>query len=116
MSEQGARRNAARGQVVEAAQAWIDQYEGFEGSVVTGYVLIVESIRLGQPHVHTWATGDGSMPEGEAGDGELAHGGTPDMDRGPLPAWRVRGLCAEVLSCLDGREAYIQAERLRGDE
>ena len=110
------RRNRARSLAVEAAETWVDQFEGYEGQVVTGYVLAIETTRIGHPPMFSWMTGNGTKPQGESSAENLMHGGSAAVELGPLPAWQVRGLCAEVISQLDGREAYLQAERLRSDE
>lgn len=108
-------RNRARGMAVEAAQAWIDQYDDHQGSIVTGYVLIVECVRLGRPHAITWMTGNGSPPRGALSDRELHDGSSGDIEQGPLPAWRVRGMCGDIVAQLDGREAEIQRRNMNDE-
>lgn len=114
--DQSARRNKARSLAIAAAETWIDQWEGYEGMVVTGFVLIVESQEVGGVTHMSWMTGNGEQPNGVAPAENITHGGAAGKELGPLPAWRVRGLCGQVVSELDGREAYLQAKRLRDRE
>ena len=71
-----------RALAVQAAAKYIDQWEVTAGSVVTGYVLIAETVRPdGSPDL-TWFTGNG-MPA--------------DNQQGGLAAWRVTGMCQRVI-------------------
>lgn len=94
-------RDRARRLAIEAAQEFTDQYEGWEGSVVTGFLLLYEVTRPGHPPLFLWATGDGTMPE--------------DDIRGGLPTHRSRGLAAEFLEVLNGREAEVQRRNMEAD-
>jgi hypothetical protein len=89
-------RDTARSLAARALEHWVDQWDGYEGCIVTGYVLIGEVTRPGGNSYHLWLTGNGMPTDGESG---------------PLPSWRVRGLVHELLSELDGREAYYQHKR-----
>lgn len=99
--EQVAYRDKARRLAIEAAQAFTDQYDSWEGSVVTGFVLVFEVTRPGQRPLFLWCSGDGVMPD--------------DSERGGLSSHRARGLAAEFLAELDGREVEFQKRRMRGD-
>ena len=63
----------ARRLAAEAAQTWIDQFEGFEGSIVTGYVLIAETTQPGSVPIVQWMTGDGAAPSDGTQDGIAPH-------------------------------------------
>lgn len=60
----------ARETILEGCAQWLDQWERTSGSVITGWVLIVESIRpdahAGQ-HGVVYACGGGDPAENEAG-------------------------------------------------
>jgi len=74
--------------------------------------MIVEAIRIGHPHSLVWMTGDGTRPEGDSSKENITHGGSAGVALGPLPAWRVRGMCGDIISQLDGRETHHQFESL----
>ena len=89
MGVENDKRRKARQLIVEAAGEHIDQYEGWEGSILTAYVTILE---LASPDGHRcciWLTGNGVQPD-------------DDRDEG-LDSWRVEGMVRHVLRDLDGR-------------
>jgi len=83
----------ARGLAAEAAATWIQQYEGWDGALVTGYILILEAVPPNGVPALQWMTGNGAVP-------------TED-NREPLTEWRARGMLGSVISELDGRTAEI---------
>lgn len=91
-------RDRAREHVIEAARNWLSQWEDSNSeSVVTGYVLVVESMHPdGHPRL-TWMTGNG-MP--------------PTKENGGLPPWRVRGMCGEVISDINASDVAYEIKRL----
>lgn len=89
----------ARALAHEAAARHIDQWEHTAGSVVTGYILITETVRLdGSPDL-TWLTGNG-MPTKE--------------QQGGLAAWRVSGMCHRVIAEINA--AIERSVRREGGE
>jgi hypothetical protein len=67
----------------QAAAKYIDQWEWTAGSVVTGYVLISETVRPDGTVDLTWFTGNG-MPTEE--------------QQGGLASWRIAGMCQRVIA------------------
>lgn len=67
----------------QAAGRHIDQWEHTAGSVVTGYVLIAETVRPDGTIDLTWLTGNGMPTDDQAGG---------------LAAWRVSGMCHRVIA------------------
>lgn len=96
-TEPSEEQNEARRLAVEAARNYIESFEGYEGSVVTGYVLIMETQKLGDVPTVTWMTGNGIAPEGEAYEGLATH--------------RVVGLVENVRLTLQARKIVEFLER-----
>jgi hypothetical protein len=83
----------------QAAGRHIDQWEHTAGSVVTGYVLITETVRPdGTPDL-TWLTGNG-MPT--------------DDQQGGLAAWRISGMCHRIITEIDA--ATVRSIRHEGGD
>lgn len=76
-------RMSARTKAAESAADWVHQWEICEGSIVTGYVLIVESVRPDGTQDCSWMTGSGGPPD--------------EHNRERLSRWRVEGLAREVI-------------------
>lgn len=66
-------QNDARQLAIEATTTWIDSFEGYEGSVVTGFVLIMETQKIGDPSVVTWMSGNGVVPADGDAEGLATH-------------------------------------------
>lgn len=97
MSEGEQIRDEARDLVLRGAQTWIDSYERTRGGVVTGFVLIVESVDTdGDPSL-VWASGNG-LP-------------TTD-DGGGLSRWRILGMVGDVAAQMQAivTRWYMQAD------
>ncbi len=83
MTERAELERIARQKMVEACAAWIDQWDWTAGSIVTGYVVIMETTRPDGEVDCTWATGSGAD--------------VSDLDDAPLVSWRVEGLARKVI-------------------
>lgn len=71
----------ARDLMLQGAQMWIDSYERTEGGVLTGFLLIIESMDTdGEPEL-LWASGNG-LPTSNGGGG--------------LPRWRLLGMVQDI--------------------
>jgi hypothetical protein len=99
--EKSEQRAHARGLAAEAAAEWIRQHDGWEDAIVTGYVLIFEAVPPTGHAAFQWMTGNGATPTPESWE--------------PLPAWRARGLAAELLSELDGRQAELSRREMEDE-
>lgn len=99
-TEPTAAQNQARRLAVEAGQKWIDSFEGHEGSIIVGYVLIVETQKVGAVPVVTWMSGNGVPPEDDA-----------DATEG-LATHRVVGLLEQSRVILNARAMAEQLRRL----
>lgn len=95
MSE-SAIKDEARALLLSGCERWVDQWEHTEGSVLTGWLVIVETVRPGGSVDVTWATGNG-MPTAE--------------DLGGLPRHRADSLARQVSREIDAMEV----ERYRND-
>jgi hypothetical protein len=73
----------ARKLMVEACAEWIDQWDWTAGSIVTGFVVVMETARPDGTLDCTWATGTG----GDVKEGDAAG----------LPPWRVEGMAHRVI-------------------
>lgn len=89
MGTENEKRREARQHIVQAAEAHIDQFEGWEGSLCTAYVTILELVHPDGQRCCIWLTGNGVLP-------------TDDRDEG-LDSWRVEGMVRKVLRDLDAR-------------
>ena len=87
MGTENDKRREARRLIVQAAGEHIDQFEGWEGSLCTAYVAILELVHPDGKRCCIWLTGNGVMP----GD---------DEDEG-LDSWRVEGMVRKVLRDMD---------------
>lgn len=88
MGVENDKRRAARRLIVEAAGEHIDQFEGWEGALCTGYVVIYE-LTGADGRCCLWLTGNGADPDEEHDEG--------------LDSWRVEGMVRKVLRDLDTR-------------
>jgi hypothetical protein len=96
VGEANERTREARRLIVQAAGEHVDQFEGWEGSICTAFVTILE---LHSPEGHRcciWFTGNGVDP------GET-------HDEG-LDSWRVEGMVRKVLRDLDSRNVTAEDE------
>lgn len=87
MGVENDKRREARQLIVQAANAHIDQFDGWEGSICTAYVAILEMHRPGGGRCCIWLTGNGVDPSESADEG--------------LDSWRVEGMVRKVLRDLD---------------
>lgn len=90
-------QNDARRLAAEAARNYIESFEGYEGSVVIGYVLIMETQKIGDAPIVTWMTGNGVEPDGDAYEGLATH--------------RVAGLVESVRVTVQARQIAEFLER-----
>lgn len=100
MSEHGDYKLSDEGRalVLEAAQLAVDGLDHSAGGVVTGYILVVESVGQDGNANLTWVSGNGMPTE----DGE-----------GGLARWRLIGMLEDVVT---QAQAAIWRWRLRGEE
>jgi hypothetical protein len=101
-TEPTAAQNEARALAAQAGETWMRSFEGYEDSIVTGYVLILETTQIGQHPYVTWLSGNGVVPEGDHLEGLATH--------------RVLGL---VETCRDDMHARRVAQtigRIQDDE
>lgn len=77
------RRREARKLMIEACEEFIDQWDVTTGSIVTGFVVVIESVRPDGSQDCLWSTGTGAEP-------------VPGREEGLMP-WRVEGLVRKVL-------------------
>lgn len=91
-------QDEARELVIQAAQKSVDTHPHSAGGVVTGYVLVVESVGAdGQPNL-TWVAGNG-LPTGDGAGG--------------LGRWRVIGMLQDVVT---QAQASVWRWKLRGEQ
>ena len=95
-------QNEARRLCVEATKTWIDSFEGYEGSLVTGYVLIMETQKIGDPAIVTWMSGNGVDPDENSGEGLATH--------------RAIGLVESTRLTLQARKISEQLRQMKSDE
>jgi hypothetical protein len=88
----------ARAQILDAAQKQVDSLPHAAGGVITGFVLIVESVRPGEDADLVWTSGNG-MPTSEGAGG--------------IARWRLLGMLEDVKI---QAQAAIWRWRLRGEE
>lgn len=88
--------NEGRTLAHQAAARYIDQWEHTEGSIVTGYVLIAETVRPDGTVDLIWFGGNG-MP-------------TENL-QGGLAAWRINGMCHRVIMEVDA----VHQRHVRGE-
>jgi hypothetical protein len=93
------RRDRARSLLLEGCGAWIDQWDHTSGSVITGWLVAVESVRLDGYVDVEWAAGSG---------------GPTEHDASGLPSHRIDGMARSVSRDIDAMriEAYVK----RGEE
>lgn len=65
-------RNEARESLLAGCEKWIDQWDHTEGSVLTGWVVILETVRPDGTIDASWASGNGDRI-GEDGGGLASH-------------------------------------------
>lgn len=82
----GQLKDEARAMMVEACGKWIDQWDHTAGSIVTGFLVAVETVRPDGTQDVTWATGSGTDTEG---------------NKGGLPSHRAYALARHVERELD---------------
>lgn len=103
-TEPTAAQNEARRLAVEATAKWIDSFEGYEGSIVTGYVLIMETQKVGEAPALTWMSGNGVPPDDES-----------DVTEG-LAAHRVSGFLSHARLIIETREIAAHLRRIQADD
>ena len=89
----------ARALLIQGCERWVQQWDHVDG-VLTGFVVIVETMGTdGLPNL-VWASGNGMPPEND-----------PSVQSG-LARWRIRGMCADVCSVLDAMLTrwYVRAD------
>lgn len=74
-------QDEARADMLAACAKWIDQWDDFQGSIVTGFVVIVETLVGTDSPVLSFASGNGAATDDQAGG---------------LARWRIDGMCREV--------------------
>jgi hypothetical protein len=90
-------QDEARELLIEAAQKAVDTHLRSAGGVITGYVLVVESVGAGGQPSLTWVSGNG-MPTGQG--------------EGGLGRWRAIGMLMDVVT---QAQASIWRWKLRGE-
>lgn len=88
----------ARALILEGIGKWVDQWDWVAGSAVTGWVVVVETMRPDGGLDVTWTQGDGS-PTANAGGGLAYH--------------RADALVRHVSRSID---THLIARNLRDDE
>lgn len=90
----------ARALALAACERWIDQWEHTERSVVTGWLLVAETVRPNGAIDVTWTTGNGN-----------AIGDNTALDNG-LPLHRIDSLARQVSREIDAMEirGYIRED------
>lgn len=91
-------QDEGRGLILQAAQKSVDATEHSAGGVVTGYILVVESMGGDGEANITWISGNG-MPTAKG--------------QGGLPRWRMAGMLMDVATQV---QAAIWRYRLRGED
>lgn len=89
MGVENDKRRRSRQLIAEAAAEHIDQFEGWEGSICTAFVTILEYHAPDGTRCCVWLTGNGAQP-------------SEDNEEG-LDSWRVEGMVRKVLRDLDAR-------------
>ena len=96
MGEVNDKTREARRLIVQASGEYVDQFDGWEGSICTAFIAILE---LHSPDGHrccVWFTGNGAEPSDERDEG--------------LDSWRVEGMVRKVLRDLDAQNVTAEDE------
>jgi hypothetical protein len=87
----------ARATLLRGCGLWIDQWDWTAGSVITGWLTVIESVRPDGTVDLTWASGNGDDTED---------------DSGGLPPHRVDGMARHVSRDIEAMriEAYVRRQ------